>query len=72
MRVRRPLLQRVGWGIMREEMGGKWMRGVEAEEGEAVMEEVGTWWSTLGPVEGLVSWKFWWFGDGFEGQGKRP
>lgn len=51
MRVRRPLLQRVGWGIRREEIGGKWRRGIEGEEGEAVMEEVGTWWRTLGPVE---------------------
>lgn len=55
MRVRRPLLQRVGWGIRRKEIEGKWRRGTEGEEGEAVMEEVGTWWRTLGPVEGDVS-----------------
>lgn len=54
VRVRRPLLQRVGWGIMREEMGGKWRRGMEGEEGEAVMEEAGTWWRTLGPNGGVV------------------
>lgn len=29
---------------------------MEGEEGEAVMEEVGTWWWTLGPVGGVVSW----------------
>lgn len=36
--------------MRREEIGGKWMRGMEGEEGEAVTEEVGTWWRTLGPV----------------------
>ena len=32
----------MGWGIMREEIEGKWMRGLDDEEGEAVMKELGT------------------------------
>lgn len=71
VRVRRPLLQRVGWGIRREEMGGKWRRGMEGEEGEAVMEEVGTWWRTLGPIEAMLVGEVWWFGDGSGGEGGR-
>ena len=51
---RRPLLQRVGCGISVLAMGGKWRRGIDGVEGEAVMEEVGTWWRTLGPGELLV------------------
>ncbi len=39
----RPVLQRVGCGIMRCDTEGKWRRGIEGVEGEAVMEEVGTW-----------------------------
>ena len=58
VRVRRPLLQRVGWGMRREETRGKWMRGMEGEEGEAVTEEVGTWWRTLGPVEAILAQMF--------------
>lgn len=45
----RPLLQRVGWGISVFAIGGKWRRGMEGAEGEAVIEEVGTWWRTFGP-----------------------
>ncbi len=59
MRVRRPLLQRVGWGMRREEIEGKWRRGMEGEEGEAVMEEVGTWWRTLGPAEMMLVGEVW-------------
>lgn len=38
----RPVLQRVGCGIMRCDTEGKWRRGIDGVEGEAVMEEVGT------------------------------
>lgn len=34
------------------------MRGTEGEEGEAVTEEVGTWWRTLGPVEAILAQMF--------------
>ena len=52
-------------------MGGKWRRGMEGEEGEAVMEEVGTWWRTLGPIEAMLVGEVWWFGDGSGGEGGR-
>jgi len=45
------MLQRLGWGIRVLAIGGKWRRGMAGVEGEAVMEEVGTWWSTLGPKD---------------------
>lgn len=40
---------------------------MEGEEGEAVMEEVGTWWRTLGPAETMLVGEVWdgcLFGDG--------
>ena len=43
-------MQRLGCGIRVLAMGGKWRRGMDGVEGEAVMEEAGTWWRTLGPV----------------------
>ena len=49
MSCKRPLLQRVGGGTSVLAMGGKWSRGMEGVDGEAVMDEVGTWWRTLGP-----------------------
>lgn len=30
-------------------MGEKWSRGMDGVDGEAVIEEAGTWWRTLGP-----------------------
>ena len=48
-------MQRAGWGIRVLAMGEKWRRGIDGVEGEAVMEEVGTWWRTLGPVVVIVS-----------------
>ena len=35
-------------------MEGKWKSGIWAEEGEGTMEEAGTWWRTLGPVEEML------------------
>jgi len=36
--------------MTRGAMVGKWIRGAVGEEGEGVMEPMGTWWRTLGPV----------------------
>lgn len=63
-------MQRVGWGIRREEIGGKWRRGMEGEDGEAVMEEVGTWWRTLGPVEAMSAGEVWGWGMGDGGEAR--
>lgn len=37
------MLHSVGWGITRLEIEGKWRRGIEGVEGDAVIEDVGTW-----------------------------
>jgi len=55
VRWRRPMLQRLGCGIRVFAMGGKWRRGMAGVEGEAVMDEVGTWWRTLGPEAMLAA-----------------
>ena len=51
---RRPILQRLGWGINVLAMGGKCRSGIAGVDGEAVMDDVGTWWRTFGPVEMLA------------------
>ena len=45
---------------------------MDGEEGEAVMEEVGTWWRTLGPMEAMLAGVVWLLGDasGWEGRGR--
>ncbi len=40
--------------MMRLDIEGKCRRGMDGVEGEAVMEEVGTWWTTFGPTRSSV------------------
>ena len=47
-----PVLQRAGGGIRVLAIGGKSRRGMVGAVGDAVMEDVGTWWRTLGPMGG--------------------